>query len=50
MSEPVGSNWADEIEEGDSSTLREGEGRHQDLVVTEYMFNEDGKKVTVVRT
>ena len=50
MSEPVGSNWADEIEEGDSSTLREGEGRHQDPVVTEYMFNEDGKKVKVVRT
>ena len=49
MSEPVGSNWADEIEEGDSSTLREGEGRHQDPVVTEYMFNEDGKKVKVVR-
>ena len=52
MPEPVGSSWADEIEEGDSSTLPppSKKVKGDTKIVTEYMFNEDGKKVNVVRT
>ena len=52
MPEPVGSSWADEIEEGDSSTLPppSKKVKGDTKIVTEYMFNEDGKKVKVVRT
>ena len=52
MPEPVGSSWADEIEEGDSSTLPapSEKVKGDTKIVTEYMFNEDGKKVKVVRT
>ena len=41
MSEPVGSNWADEIEEGDSSTLPppSKKVKGDTKIVTEYMFN-----------
>ena len=52
MPEPVGSSWADEIEEGDSSTLPapSEKVKGDTKIVTEYIFNEDGKKVKVVRT
>ena len=52
MPEPVQSSWADEIEEGDSSTLPapSEKVKGDSKVVTEYIFNEDGKKVKVVRT
>jgi len=52
MPEPVGSSWADEIEEGDTSTLPlpSEKIKGDTKVVTEYMFNEDNKKVKVVRT
>jgi len=52
MPEPVGSSWADEIEEGDSSSLPPPSEKIKgdNKIVTEYMFNEDGKKVKVVRT
>jgi len=52
MPEPVGSSWADEIEEGDTTTLPPPSEKIKGdtKVVTEYMFNEDNKKVKVVRT
>ena len=52
MPEPAVSSWADEIEEGDSSTLPPPSEKIKGdtKVVTEYMFNDDGKKVKVVRT
>ena len=52
MPEPVQSSWADEIEEGDASTLPapSEKVKGDTKVVTEYVFNEDGKKVKVVRT
>jgi len=52
MPEPVGSSWADEIEEGDTTTLPPSSTvvKGDTKVVTDYKFNEDGKKVKVVRT
>jgi len=52
MPEPVGSSWADEIEEGDNTTLPQPSEKIKGdtKVVTEYNFNEDGKKVRIVRT
>jgi len=52
MPEPVQSSWADEIEEGDNSTLPPASEKVKGdtKIVTEYMFNEDGKKTKVVRT
>ena len=52
MPEPAASSWADEIEEGDSSTLPppSEKVKGDTKVVTEYIFNEDGKKMRVVRT
>jgi len=52
MPEPVGSSWADEIEEGDTSTLPPSSERVKGdtKVVTDYSFNEDGKKVKTIRT
>jgi len=52
MPEPVGSSWADEIEEGDTTTLPPPSEKIKGdtKVVTEYIFNEDNKKVKVVRT
>jgi translation initiation factor 3 subunit G len=51
MPEPVGSSWADEIEEGDTSTLPPSSEKIKGDVkmVTDYSFNEDGKKVKTVR-
>jgi len=48
----VGSSWADEIEEGDTTTLPPSSEKVKGdtKIVTDYMFNEDGKKVKVVRT
>jgi len=52
MPEPVGSSWADEIEEGDTTTLPPSSTviKGDTKVVTDYTFNEDNKKVKVVRT
>ena len=52
MPEPAASSWADEIEEGDSSTLPppSEKVKGDTKVVTEYIFNDDGKKMRVVRT
>ena len=52
MPETVGSSWADEIEEGDTTTLPPSSEKIKGdtKIVTEYMFNEDKKKVKVVRT
>ena len=52
MPEPAASSWADEIEEGDSSSLPAPteKVKGDTKVVTEYIFNEDGKKMRVVRT
>lgn len=52
MPEPVGSSWADEIEEGDNTTLPQSSEKIKGdtKVVTDYSFNEEGKKVKVVRT
>jgi len=52
MPEPVGSSWADEIEEGDTTTLPPPSEKIKGdtKVVTEYIFNEDNKRVKVVRT
>jgi len=52
MPEPVGSSWADEIEEGDTSTLPPASEKIKGdaKIVTDYTFNEDGKKVKTVRT
>jgi len=52
MPEPVGSSWADEIEEGDTSTLPSSSEKIKGdaKIVTDYSFNEDGKKVKTVRT
>jgi len=52
MPEPVGSSWADEIEEGDSTTLPPSSEKIKGdtKIVTDYSFNDDGKKVKVVRT
>lgn len=52
MPEPVGSSWADEIEEGDTTTLPPSSEKIKGdtKIVTEYMFNEENKKVKVVRT
>jgi len=52
MPEAVGSSWADEIEEGDTSSLPppSEKVKGDTKIVTEYIFNEDGKKVKVVRT
>jgi len=52
MPEPPQSSWADEIEEGDASTLPAPteKVKGDTKVVTEYIFNEDGKKVKVMRT
>jgi len=52
MPEPVQSSWADEIEEGDSTTLPPSSEKIKGdtKIVTDYNFNEDGKKVKVVRT
>jgi len=52
MPEPVGSSWADEIEEGDTTTLplSSEKIKGDTKIVTDYMFNDDGKKVKVVRT
>lgn len=51
MPEPVASSWADEIEEGDTSTLPPSSEKIKGdtKVVTDYSFNEDGKKVKTVR-
>jgi len=51
MPEPVGSSWADEIEEGDTSTLPQSSEKIKGDIkmVTDYSFNEDGKKVKTVR-
>jgi len=51
MPEPI-SSWADEIEEGDASVLPPSSEKIKGdtKTVTDYMFNEDGKKVKVVRT
>lgn len=52
MPEPVASSWADEIEEGDTSTLPPSSEKIKGdtKIVTDYSFNEDGKKVKTVRT
>jgi len=52
MPEPVASSWADEIEEGDTSTLPPSSEKIKGdtKVVTDYSFNEEGKKVKTVRT
>ena len=53
----VQSSWADEIEEGDSTTLPAGtlpmpsesiQGNKK--ITTEYSINDDGKKTKIVRT
>jgi len=51
MPEPI-SSWADEIEEGDATVLPASSEKIKGDIktVTDYMFNEDGKKVKVVRT
>jgi len=52
MPEPVSSSWADEIEDSDTTILpppRE-ELKGDSKIVTEFSFNEDGKKVKTVRT
>jgi len=52
MPEPILSSWADEIEDNDRTSLppsRE-EIKGDQKIVTEYNFNDDGKKVKVVRT
>jgi len=51
MPEPI-SSWADEIEEGDATVLPPTSEKIKGDIktVTDYMFNEDGKKVKVVRT
>jgi len=52
MPEPVGSSWADEIEEGDTSTLPTSSTtvKGDTKVVVDYSFNEDNKKVKTIRT
>jgi hypothetical protein len=52
MSAAVQSSWADEIEEGDSTTLPPPTEKIQGnkKVTTEYSIDEDGKKVKIVRT
>ena len=52
MPEPVGSSWADEIEEGDVTTLPPSSEKIKGdtKMVTDYSFNEDNKKVKTVRT
>lgn len=51
MPEPI-SSWADEIEEGDVTVLPASSEKIKGdtKTVTDYIFNEDGKKVKVVRT
>jgi translation initiation factor 3 subunit G len=46
------SSWADEIEEGDISTLPAPFEKisGNEKTITQYAFNEDGKKVKIVRT
>ena len=49
--EPVQSSWADEIDEVDVSTLPPPSEKIQgdNKIVTSFKFNEEGKKVKVVR-
>jgi len=52
MAEPVTSSWADEIEDSDATILppsRE-EIKGDTKIVTDFAFNDDGKKVKIVRT
>jgi len=51
MPEPV-SSWADEIEEGDPAALPPSSEKIKGdtKIVTDYAFNDDGKKVKIVRT
>ena len=52
MPEAAGSSWADEIEEGDVTTLPPSSEKVKGDIkmVTDYSFNEDGKKVKTVRS
>lgn len=52
MSTAVQSSWADEIEEGDSTTLPLPTEKivGNKKILTEYSINEDGKKLKIVRT
>ena len=45
MPEPVGSSWANEINEGDTTTLPPSSEKIKGdtKIVTEYMFKEDNK-------
>jgi len=52
MPEPVSSSWADEIEDSDTTILPQSreEIKGDTKTVTEFAFNEDEKKVKIVRT
>jgi len=52
MPEPVQSSWADEIEDNDSTVLPPPSEKIKGDIktVTEFLFNEDEKKVKVIRT
>lgn len=52
MPEPVGSSWADEIEEGDASSLPPASEKIKGDIkmITSYSFNADQKKVKTVRS
>merc|ERR1712024_344140 len=52
MSTPIQSSWADEIEEGDSTTLPLPSETIQGnkKITTEYSTNDDGNKTKIVRT
>lgn len=52
MTNAVQSSWADEIEEGDSTTLPLPTEKIQGnkKITTEYSIDDDGKKVKIVRT
>ena len=52
MGTQVQSSWADDIEEGDSTTLPAPSEKIQGnkKIVTEYSINDEGKKVKTVRT
>ena len=52
MPEMITSSWADEIEEDDLSTLPAPSEKvvGDTKIMTEYMMNDDGKKIKIVRT
>ena len=53
MPEPQQSSWADEIEEGDISSLPAPSEKYigdSEKIVTTWSFNDDGKKVKKVST